>query len=101
MIFLKKHWVCILIIGLFLFFILSEQNKSEELKNKIVNLEKINKTLLKKDIDLNKKLDSVLKLDPIIERIIDSIKIKGNEKIIIVDTMSVSHLQSYFTDRYK
>jgi hypothetical protein len=97
---LKKNWLSIVVICICLFFILTGQHKSELLLKEIKHLEKLNEGLEQRSEDLSFTIDSLMSLDPIIVKEIDSIKIETDEKIIVIDTMSTSSLQKFFSDRY-
>jgi len=87
--FIKSQWLGFIVIALWIIFLIVFSNK------KTVSKEE-------KKIELNKyRIDSAVKNIKSIDTKIKLIKVKGDEKIKYIDTMSVSELQSYFSDRYK
>ena len=98
--FLKEQWLGTILIILWLISIFMYQNKKNELLNKAYILESKLKQLEKKtEIEL-KDVDSLKTIDTIIVTRIKIIKQKEYEKIRIIDSLPVSGLQSYFTERY-
>lgn len=99
--FITKNWFSILIITIVIYLIINSQvnfnkykKQVEDYKEKIIDLQK--------QIDSNiKTIDSLSNLDPIIVKEINTIKLKADEKIKLVDTMSVSSMQSFYSERYK
>ena len=98
--FIKQQWLGSILIILFILFLLYGIGQNNELKKE--------KQLLEKDIELLKqreeshwdKLDSLkLTENTIIQKEKILIKIQ-HDTIKIIDSMSVSELQRYFTDRY-
>lgn len=99
--FITKNWFSILILAILAFLIYDSQRdlnkyreQVEDYKVKIINLQD------QIDIDI-KTIDSLSELDPIIVKEIDTIKLKADENIKFVDTMSVSDMQSFYSERYK
>jgi predicted nucleic acid-binding protein len=76
------------------------QNKKNELLNKAYILESKLKQLEKKAKIELKDVDSLKTIDTIIVTRIKIIKQKEYEKIRIIDSLPISGLQSYFTERY-
>lgn len=98
--FLKEQWLGTILIILWLISIFMYQNKKNELLNKAYILESKLKQLEKKtEIEL-KDVDSLKTIDTIIVTRIKIIKQKEYEKIRIIDSLPISGLQSYFTERY-
>jgi hypothetical protein len=99
--FITKNWFSILILAILAFLIYDSQRdlnkyreQVEDYKVKIIDLQD------QIDIDI-KTIDSLSKVDPIIVKEIDTIKLKADENIKFVDTMSVSDMQSFYSERYK
>lgn len=99
--FITKNWFSILILAILAFLIYDSQRdlnkyreQVEDYKVKIIDLQD------QIDIDI-KTIDSLSELDPIIVKEIDTIKLKADENIKFVDTMSVSDMQSFYSKRYK
>lgn len=98
--FLKEQWLGTILIILWLISIFMYQNKKNELLNKAYILESKLKQLEKKAKIELKDVDSLKTIDTIIVTRIKIIKQKEYEKIRIIDSLPISGLQSYFTERY-
>jgi len=98
--FLKEQWLGSVLIILWLISIFMYQNKKNELLNKAYILESKLKQLEKKAKIELKDVDSLKTIDTIIVTRIKIIKQKEYEKIRIIDSLPISGLQSYFTERY-
>jgi len=98
--FLKEQWLGTVLIILWLISIFMYQNKKNELLNKAYILESKLKQLEKKAKIELKDVDSLKTIDTIIVTRIKIIKQKEYEKIRIIDSLPISGLQSYFTERY-
>lgn len=98
--FFKEQWLGSLLIIIWVLSVLVYQNKREDLlleaKNLNVKIEKLNNELdtYKKEVDSLKKVDTI-----IIERI-KRIKEKEYVQIKVIDSLTISELQKFFTDRY-
>ena len=98
--FLKEQWlgsilIVFWIIGVFIYLI-----KKKELVEKAYVLEAKVKELEKKASIELKSVDSFKTIDTFIVTKIKIIKQKEYEKIRIIDSLPISGLQSYFTERY-
>jgi hypothetical protein len=98
--FIKQQWLGSFLIVLFILFLLYGINENNELKNEKQKLEKDIQLLEQKELLHWYKLDS-LKINErtIIKKEKILIQIQ-RDTIKVIDTMSVSELQKYFTDRY-
>jgi len=98
--FIKQQWLgFILIVFFFLFLIYGIEKKNELLKEK-QRLEKEIKVLEQKEQLHWSKLDSLkISESTIIEKEKTLIQIQ-HDTIKVIDTMSVSELQKFFTNRY-
>ena len=98
--FLKEQWLGSILIIVWLISIFIYQHKKNELLNKAYILEVKIKELQKKAKVELKDVDSLKTIDTIIVTRIKIIKQKEYEKIRIIDSLPISGLQSYFTERY-
>lgn len=98
--FLKEQWLGSILIIVWLISILIYQDKKNELLNKAYVLEAKVKKLEKKANAELKNIDSLKTIDTLIVTKIKIIKQKEYEKILVIDSLPVSGLQSYFTERY-
>jgi len=97
---IKDNWFSILLIGILVFILLYTQKQNDELVKQVKGLELLNKELVKQSNVLLNQVDSLSNVDAEIIEIIKYIKGDEIEKLVAVDTMSVSDLQSYFSKRY-
>jgi hypothetical protein len=98
--FIKQQWLGSILIVLFFLFLLHGIGKNNELKKEKEALEKEIEVLEQKELLHWYKLDSLKVSESTIiqkEKILIQIQ---HDTIKIIDTMSVSELQRYFTDRY-
>jgi hypothetical protein len=98
--YLREQYLAVIITVIWLFFTLYAQQKNahlleqtKELEGKIIYLEQ-------KDHETAKVIDSLSKIDTVIVNRIKTIKQKEYVQIRIIDSLPVSGLQQYFTDRY-
>jgi hypothetical protein len=98
--YLREQYLAVIITVIWIFFTLYAQQKNallleqtKELENKIIYLEQ-------KDQEAAKVIDSLSKVDTLIVNRIKTIKEKEYVQIRIIDSLPVSELQKYFTDRY-
>lgn len=98
--FFKEQWLGSILIIIWLISIFIYQDKKDELLNKAFILESKVKELEKKSNSELKSVDSLKIIDTIIVNRIKIIKQKEYEKIRIIDSLTISGLQSYFTERY-
>lgn len=98
--FLKKQWFgSILIVVLILSVFLYQSNRSN-LIEEANKLELKIKVLKNKDKENQKLIDSLKQVDTLIVDRIKVIKRTEYEKIIVIDSMSITKLQQFFTNRY-
>lgn len=100
MTFIGKNWFPLLIIGVLLFVLIKSQFKIDKYKDEIKQRELRIKTLnarVEKDLKI---IDSLKRIDTVFIDRITKIKVETNEKIKLVDTMSISDMQSFYTNRY-
>jgi len=98
--FFKEQWLGGILIIVWLISVFIYQDKKNELLNKAYLLEtRIKELESKAKIEL-KDIDSLKTIDTIIVTRIKIIKQKEYEKIRIIDSLPISGLQSYFTERY-
>ena len=98
--FLKNQWLASVLIVLFILFSFYNSIKKEELLKEKQRLEKEIEALEQKEQLHWNKLDSLkVSESTIIEKEKTLIQIQ-HDTIKVIDTMSISELQEYFTDRY-
>ena len=98
--FIKQQWLGSTLIVLFILFLLYGIEKTNELKKEKQRLEKEVKVLEQKEELHWNKLDSLkITENTIIQKEKTLIQIQ-HDTIKIIDSMSISELQKYFTDRY-
>jgi hypothetical protein len=98
--FIKEQWLGSILIVLFILFLLHGIGKNNELKKEKEALEKEIEVLEQKELLHWYKLDSLKVSENTIikkEKILIQIQ---HDTIKVIDTMSISELQKYFTDRY-
>ena len=98
--FFKEQWLGSILIIVWLISIFIYQHKKNELLNKAYVLEAKVKDLENKAKVELKSVDSLKAIDTVIVNRIKIIKQKEYEKIRIIDSLPISGLQEYFTDRY-
>jgi hypothetical protein len=98
--FIKQQWLGSILIVLFFLFLLYGIEKNSELKKEKEALEKDIEMLEQKELLHWYKLDSLkITENTIIKKEKLLIQIQ-HDTIKVIDTMSVSELQKYFTNRY-
>ena len=97
---LEKQWLAVVIAALWLFTYTASQEKNNALLEQTKNLEVKVLELEKKDHESAKIIDSLSRVDTVIVNRIKTIKQKEYVQIWIIDSLPVSGLQKYFTDRY-
>jgi hypothetical protein len=98
--FLKNQWLASVLIALFILFLFYNSIKKKELLKEKQRLEKEIKVLEQKEQLHWNKLDSLKVSENTIikkEKILIQIQ---HDTIKVIDTMSVSELQKFFTNRY-
>lgn len=91
--FIKNQWLGFVVMLLWLLTLIVGQKDLAPL------IEKRN-VLDKNTLNYNKKIDTIYIENLKIKNRIKYIKQKENDTIRIIDTMSISELQEYFSDRY-
>jgi hypothetical protein len=99
--YLKDQYLAVIIIVIWIFFTLYNQNKNTILIEQTKKLEAKILVLEEKDYESGKIIDSLSRVDTVIVNRIKIIKQKEYVQIRIIDSMPVSGLQRYFTDRYE
>ena len=89
-----------IIIVIWIFFTLYNQNKNTILIEQTKKLEAKILVLEEKDYESGKIIDSLSRVDTVIVNRIKIITQKEYVQIRIIDSLPVSGLQRYFTDRY-
>ena len=97
---LERQWLSIIIAALWLFTYTASQEKNNTLLEQTKYLEVKVLELEKKDHESAKIIDSLSRVDTVIVNRIKTIKQKEYVQIRIIDSLPVSGLQKYFTDRY-
>jgi len=98
--FIKQQWLGSILIVLFFLFLFYGIEQNSELKKEKEALEKDIEVLEQKELLHWYKLDSLKVSESTIikkEKILIQIQ---HDTIKVIDTMSISELQGYFTDRY-
>jgi len=98
--FIKEQWLGSILIVLFILFLLYGIEKNSELKKEKEALEKDIEMLEQKELLHWYKLDSLKVTENTIikkEKLLIQIQ---HDTIKVIDTMSISELQKYFTNRY-
>lgn len=98
--FLKKNWICIAIGLALLYFLYNSQQRVDELLEKNKQIEIENNELLKKIEASKKKIDTLYLKDTVYIEKIKYIKKETDDKVKSVDTLSISDVQSFFSERY-
>lgn len=98
--FIQKNWFPILMLGVLIFMLIKGQGKEEEYKKEIEERKEIIKELEAKVAEDIKIINELKIKDTVFVDRIERIKGETNEKIKLVDTMSVSDMQGFFSDRY-
>lgn len=98
--FLRQQWLGSILIVFWIIGVFIYQIKKKELVEKAYVLEAKVKELEKKASIELKSVDSFKTIDTFIVTKIKIIKQKEYEKIRIIDSLPISGLQSYFTERY-
>ena len=98
--YLKDQYLAVIITVIWLFFTLHSQQKTAVLLEQTKKLEREILVLEEKDHESSRIIDSLSRVDTLIVNRIKIIKQKEYVQIRIVDSLPVSGLQQYFTDRY-
>jgi hypothetical protein len=97
---LEKQWLAVVIAALWLFTYTASQEKNNALLEQTKYLEVKVLELEKKDVEAAKVIDSLSKVDTVIVNRIKTIKQKEYVQVKVIDSLPVSGLQRYFSDRY-
>jgi len=97
---LEKQWLAVVIAALWLFSYTASQEKNALLLEQTKQLETQVLILEKQAHKSAKVIDSLSKIDTLIVTKIKTIKQKEYVQIRIIDSLPVSGLQRYFSDRY-
>ena len=98
--YLREQYLAVIITVIWIFFTLHSQQQNSVLLKKTKNLEIQILDLEKKDHASAKKIDSLSKIDTVIVNRIKTIKQKEYVQIKVIDSLPISGLQKYFSDRY-
>jgi hypothetical protein len=98
--YLKDQYLAVIITVIWLFFTLHTQEKTAHLLEQTKTLEAKILVLEQKDHESSIIIDSLSRVDTLIVNRIKIIKQKEYVQIRIIDSLPVSGLQRYFTDRY-
>ncbi len=98
--FLKDQWFSLIIIAVLLFMQMESDKTVAIYETQLVELKKELELYKIKDRNLIKKIDSLSSIDKEIVEKIKIIKHKEYVQVKMVDSIPVSELQQFFTDRY-
>lgn len=98
--YLKDQYLAVIITVIWLFFTLYTQNNNDVLIQQTKKLEREILVLKERDHEYSVIIDSLSRVDTLIVNRIKIIKQKEYVQIRIIDSLPVSGLQQYFTDRY-
>lgn len=98
--FIKKQWFVVLIIVILILLQLKSDEKLTLYKYQIKELQEEITSLETKEVILQKNLDSLSTLDKEIEFKIKTIKQKEYVQVKTIDTLPISKLQKFFSERY-
>lgn len=97
---LEKQWLAVIIAALWLFTYTASQEKNSRLLEQTKNLETKVLILEEQTHKSAKVIDSLSKIDTLIVTKIKTIKQKEYVQVKVIDSLPVSGLQKYFSDRY-
>jgi len=97
---LEKQWLAVVIAALWLFSYTASQEKNALLLEQTKQLETQVLILEKQAQKSAKVIDSLSKIDTLIVTKIKTIKQKEYVQVKVIDSLPVSGLQRYFSDRY-
>lgn len=97
---LEKQWLAVVVAALWLFSYTANQEKNNALLEQTKNLEIKISELEKKDHESAKLIDSLSKIDTVIVNKIKTIKQKEYVQVKVIDSLPISGLQKFFSDRY-
>jgi hypothetical protein len=97
---LEKQWLAVIVAALWLFTYTANQEKNDMLIEHTKDLE-IQVLALEKEAHKSAKIiDSLSKIDTVIVTKIKTIKQKEYVQVKVIDSLPISGLQKYFSDRY-
>ena len=97
---LEKQWLAVIVAALWLFSYTASQEKNSILIEQTKYLEDKVIELEKKDRESGRIIDSLSKIDTVIVNKIKTIKQKEYVQVKVIDSLPISGLQKYFSDRY-
>ena len=98
--YLKNQWLAAIIIVVWIYFTIYNQQKNTILIEQTKKLQDKILVLQKKDVESNRIIDSLSRIDTGIVTKIKTIKQKEYVQIKVIDSLPVSGLQQYFSDKY-
>jgi hypothetical protein len=98
--FIRNQWFGIFIILVLLWTSYESSKEVELYKLKLEEIKNQIEIYKEKDRKLQKKIDSLNTADAVVVKEIQTIKEKEYVQIKVVDSMPISELQEFFTDRY-
>ena len=98
--FIRKQWFGFLILGVLVFMQFNSSIEMQLYKEQIKQLEKQIEHYVELDELNKKKIDSLSSLEQEVITEIETIKEKEYVQIKVVDSLPVSKLQQFFTERY-
>lgn len=98
--YLKNQWLAAIIIVVWIYFTIYNQQKNTILIEQTKKLQDKILVLQKKDVESSKIIDSLSRIDTGIVTRIKTIKQKEYVQIKVIDSLPVSGLQQYFSDKY-
>jgi len=98
--FLRDQWFAIVIIAILVFMQMESDQRVAIYEEQLIELRKEIEFYKVKDEQLKYKIDSLSSLDKEVVEKIKIIKQKEYVQVKMVDSIPVSELQKFFTDRY-
>ncbi len=98
--FLRDQWLAITIVALLVFMQVQSDMHVKFYQKVIEDLENQIEEYKKSDDQLKHKIDSLSSLEKEVVKEIQTIKEKEYVQIKVVDSMPISELQQFFSDRY-
>jgi len=98
--YLREQYLAVIITVIWLLSTLHYQEKNSVLLKQTKQLEVEISKLKKKDAKSSITIDSLSKIDTVIVNRIKTIKQKEYVQIKVIDSLPISGLQSFFSDRY-
>lgn len=97
---LEKQWLAVVVSALWLFTYTANQEKNSKLIENTKILETKITELEKEDVKSSKIIDSLSTIDTLIVNNIKTIKEKEYVQVKVIDSLPISGLQEYFSNRY-